>query len=194
MSNFNLTAEIQRAVVRALAEDIGAGDLTAALVPDNTVATATVITRESAILCGRAWFDEVFHRLDPDIQISWNFMDGERIAANATLCTLQGAARALLTGERTGLNFLQTLSGTATETRRYVDAITGEGVSLALAQSGAAVDVIERALHRAEEGTAIAPALGIGQCRGRGVHPLVHPAVVAGEELAIRGCNHRARC
>lgn len=127
MSNFNLTTEIQRSVERALAEDIGSGDLTAALVPEATQASATVITRETAILCGRSWFDEVFRRLDPGIQIEWNYMDGERVMANATLCRLTGTARALLTGERTALNFLQTLSGTATETRRYVDAIAGTG-------------------------------------------------------------------
>lgn len=127
MSTFNLSTEIQRSVERALAEDIGSGDLTAALVPETTQASATVITREAAIMCGRSWFDEVFRRLDPSVQIEWNYMDGERVAANATLCRLQGQARALLTGERTALNFLQTLSGTATETRRYVDAIAGTG-------------------------------------------------------------------
>jgi len=127
MSNFNLATEIQRSVTRALAEDVGSGDLTAALVPSSSTASATVITREPAILCGRAWFDEVFLRLDPAIAIEWNYMDGERVAANSVLCSLQGSARPLLTGERTALNFLQTLSGTATETRRYVDAITGLG-------------------------------------------------------------------
>lgn len=127
MSTFNLSTEIQRSVERALAEDIGSGDLTAALVPETTQASATVITREAAIMCGRSWFDEVFRRLDPSVQIEWNYMDGERVTANATLCRLHGQARALLTGERTALNFLQTLSGTATETRRYVDAIAGTG-------------------------------------------------------------------
>jgi nicotinate-nucleotide pyrophosphorylase (carboxylating) len=127
MSNFNLSAEIQRSVTRALAEDIGSGDLTAALVPAAATATATVITREAGILCGRSWFDEVFHRLDPTIVIDWNYMDGQRVTANAVLCSLRGLARPLLTGERTALNFLQTLSGTATETRRYVDAIATTG-------------------------------------------------------------------
>jgi nicotinate-nucleotide pyrophosphorylase (carboxylating) len=127
MSNFNLTTEIQRSVDRALAEDVGSGDLTAALVPATTRATATVITRENAIVCGRAWFDEVFRRLDPTIHIEWQYMDGERAMANSLLCRIEGPARALLTGERTALNFLQTLSGTATTTRRYVDAIAGTG-------------------------------------------------------------------
>ena len=115
MPNFNLTHEIERSVASALAEDVGAGDLTAALVPETTTATATVITREPTILCGRSWFDEVFKQLDPKISIEWNYMDGQRIAANKTICTLQGSARPLLTGERTALNFLQTLSGTPTE-------------------------------------------------------------------------------
>lgn len=130
MTSFNLSTEIGRAVERALAEDIGSGDLTASLVPATTQATATVITREQAILCGRSWFDEVFHRLDPAIRIEWNFMDGERVSPNAVLCRLTGLARPLLTGERTALNFLQTLSGTATETRRYVDAIAGTGCKI----------------------------------------------------------------
>ena len=114
----------------ALAEDVGAGDLTAALIPETTTATATVITREPTILCGRSWFDEVFKQLDPKISIEWNYMDGQRIAANKIICTLQGSARPLLTGERTALNFLQTLSGTATDTRRYVDAIAGIGCKI----------------------------------------------------------------
>lgn len=127
MSIFNLSTEIGRAVDRALAEDVGSGDLTASLVPAGTQATATVITRERAILCGRSWFDEVFRRLDPTIDIEWHYMDGQRVAPNALLCRLKGPARPLLTGERTALNFLQTLSGTATETRRYVDAVAGTG-------------------------------------------------------------------
>jgi nicotinate-nucleotide pyrophosphorylase (carboxylating) len=130
MPNFNLTHEIQRSVASALAEDVGTGDLTASLVPPTTTATATVITREPTILCGRSWFDEVFRQLDPDISIEWNYMDGQRIVPNKILCTLQGLARPILTGERTALNFLQTLSGTATDTRRYVDAIAGIGCKI----------------------------------------------------------------
>ncbi len=127
MTTFNLSTEIRRSVDRALAEDIGSGDLTAELVPATTRASATVITREKAIVCGRSWFDEVFHRLDPSIEVEWNYMDGERVEANAMICRVRGPARPLLTGERTALNFLQTLSGTATETRLYVDAIAGTG-------------------------------------------------------------------
>lgn len=121
----NLSVEISQAVERALVEDVGGGDLTAALVPASTTANATVITREAAILCGTAWFDEVFRQLTPTVRVEWNYTDGDRVDANAVLCELSGPARPLLTGERTALNFLQTLSGTATATRRYVDAIAG---------------------------------------------------------------------
>lgn len=117
-------AQIQEDVRRALAEDVGSGDLTAALVPD-AMAHAELVSREAAILCGTAWFDEVFRQLDTRIQIKWNRRDGEPITANAPLCVLTGPARAILTGERSALNFLQTLSGTATLTARYVEAVRG---------------------------------------------------------------------
>jgi nicotinate-nucleotide pyrophosphorylase (carboxylating) len=116
---------ISKTVAAALSEDIGSGDLTAQLIPAARAARATVITREAAVLCGRAWVDEVFRQLDSSIRISWSVADGERIRENQLLCTLEGPARALLTGERTALNFLQSLSGTATTTRRYVDAVSG---------------------------------------------------------------------
>lgn len=109
---------------RALAEDIGSGDLTAALVPADKRARASVVAREACVLCGTAWFDAVFRQLDPVVRVAWVARDGERIAADTVLCELEGPARALLTGERTALNFLQTLSGTATETRRYADALS----------------------------------------------------------------------
>lgn len=112
-------------VKTALAEDIGAGDITAQLVPQDSIRAARVITREDAVLCGRAWFDEVFRQLDPGVAITWHAADGDRIHADQALCDLKGPARSLLTAERTALNFLQTLSGTATTTRRYVDAISG---------------------------------------------------------------------
>lgn len=118
------SAQIQDDVRRALAEDVGSGDLTAALVPDTT-AHAELIVRETAILCGTAWFDEVFRQMDTRVQVKWNARDGERIAANAALCSITGPARAMLTGERSALNFLQTLSGTATLTARYVEAVRG---------------------------------------------------------------------
>ena len=116
---------IAQDVERALAEDVGAGDLTAELLPTQLVASAEVITREDAVLCGQAWFNAVFRALDTAIKIEWRAQDGDRVAANAVLCRLHGPARALLTGERAALNFLQTLSGTATTARRYVDAIAG---------------------------------------------------------------------
>ncbi|WP_303907640.1 carboxylating nicotinate-nucleotide diphosphorylase [Thiohalomonas denitrificans] len=114
-------------VARALAEDVGSGDLTAALIPETAWATATIITRENAVVCGRPWVDEVFRQLDRNLQIHWWVREGDLIGAGRTLCTLEGSARHLLTGERTALNFLQTLSGTATITARYVDAVAGTG-------------------------------------------------------------------
>lgn len=120
-----LPNDIAETVRRALAEDVGAGDLTANLIPGTTLARAQVISREDAVLCGAAWFDEVFRQLDHHVRVEWNARDGETIRENQVLCTLAGPARAILTGERTALNFLQALSGTATATRRYVEAIRG---------------------------------------------------------------------
>jgi nicotinate-nucleotide pyrophosphorylase (carboxylating) len=117
--------EIRTQVRRALEEDVGSGDLTASLIPPEAVAEATVVSREAAVLCGSAWFDECFHQLDDAVRISWQAVDGERVAPGAVLCRLHGSARALLTGERTALNFLQTLSGTATAARAYADALAG---------------------------------------------------------------------
>lgn len=117
--------DIREAVSRALAEDVGSGDVTAALIPPDTIAAATVISRQSAVLCGRAWFEQVFAQLDPAVQVHWQAADGDQIERDLVICRLQGPARALLTGERTALNFLQTLSATATRTRRYVDAVAG---------------------------------------------------------------------
>jgi nicotinate-nucleotide pyrophosphorylase (carboxylating) len=108
----------------ALAEDVGSGDATAALVP-NQAMKARVICRESAVLCGRPWFDAVFRELDSMIEVHWAAEEGERLAPNQLVCELAGPAPQLLTGERTALNFLQTLSGTATLTRCYVDAVAG---------------------------------------------------------------------
>ena len=118
-------AYVSAGVAAALAEDVGTGDLTAQLIPADRVSRATVITREDAVLCGTAWFDEVFRQVDPRVRVAWSASDGELVRADQQLCTLDGPARALLTGERTALNFLQALSATATETRRYVDAVAG---------------------------------------------------------------------
>lgn len=116
---------VEREVRDALAEDVGAGDLTAGLLPEGQGAAAQVVTREPGVLCGRAWFDTVFHLLDAGIRIQWEAADGERIAPGQRLCTLTGGIRGLLTGERTALNYLQTLSGTASRARRYADAVAG---------------------------------------------------------------------
>jgi len=120
-----LRVEIQRTVAAALSEDIGTGDLTARLIPDSMEARGRVITREDAVLCGTAWFDAAFATLDPTATILWHVRDGERISAGQTLCDVVTGARALLTAERTALNFLQLLSGTATLTNRYVEAVAG---------------------------------------------------------------------
>ena len=118
-----LPNDIQTTVARALAEDIGTGDVTAGLIPADKQASATVISREDATLCGVAWFNEVFRQLDPAVQIDWQYQDGDRVEANALLCSLRGSARSILSGERAALNFLQTLSATATATRRYVELV-----------------------------------------------------------------------
>lgn len=123
-------ARISETVAAALAEDVGTGDITAGLIPAAATATARVITREVAIICGRAWVDEVFGQVDPDVRIEWQCDDGDRVEANQELFTLAGNARSLLTGERTALNFLQFLSGTATTARHYADLVATTGVKL----------------------------------------------------------------
>ncbi|HHV49271.1 MAG TPA: carboxylating nicotinate-nucleotide diphosphorylase [Rhodocyclaceae bacterium] len=123
--DYPLAEEIARNVDAALAEDVGAGDLTAALVPAARAARATVVAREAGVLCGRDWFDACVLRLDPAAQVQWSAAEGERIEAGQVLCTLAGDARALLTAERSALNFLQLLSAVASKTRIYADAIAG---------------------------------------------------------------------
>lgn len=118
-----LPNDIQKTVRRALAEDIGGGDITAALIPEAAQCDATVISRESAIICGVAWFNAVFQQLDTGIEVTWRVKDGDAVGVNQILCSLHGSARSLLSGERAALNFLQTLSGTATTARRYADAV-----------------------------------------------------------------------
>lgn len=120
-------ARVAEQVRLALAEDLGRGDLTAGLIPAGTVAEAEVVCRESAVLCGRAWFDQVFHQLDPAVEIEWRLDDGSRLQPEQRVCRLRGAARPLLSGERTALNFLQTLSATASLAARYVAAVAGTG-------------------------------------------------------------------
>ncbi|MEJ2106287.1 MAG: carboxylating nicotinate-nucleotide diphosphorylase [Acidiferrobacteraceae bacterium] len=117
-------------VRRALEEDVGSGDLTAELIPASENAVAHVVTREDMVVCGRAWFDECFHQLDSGLRIEWKVDDGDLLAAGTVLCTLEGNARALLTGERAALNFLQLLSGTATISHRYSSAVAGTGAAV----------------------------------------------------------------
>lgn len=121
----DLAPHIRANVAAALGEDIQQGDLTAQLIPENIQGHATIITRQDAVLCGSAWFDTCFKTLDEYCEIKWLAQDGEAIIANQTLCEIRGNARAMLTAERAALNFLQTLSATATLTRRYVDAVRG---------------------------------------------------------------------
>lgn len=121
---------IEQQVRAVLAEDVGDGDRTAALLPQDALSLVEVITRQDAVICGCAWFDEVFRQLDPGVSVQWQMRDGERVGRGQTLCRLTGPTRALLTGERTALNYLQTLSGTATRARKYADAVAGLPVRL----------------------------------------------------------------
>jgi len=116
---------IERDVRRALQEDLGSGDVTANLLPEGRAARARVITRQPAIICGQAWFDACFHLVDADVSVEWLVAEGDRVSAGQTLCHVAGRARALVSAERSALNFLQTLSATATTTATYVEAIRG---------------------------------------------------------------------
>jgi nicotinate-nucleotide pyrophosphorylase (carboxylating) len=130
MFESGLAAYIHHIVTNSLNEDVRTGDLTSQLLPANQISSARVITRQQAVLCGTQWFDECFRLLDPDCEINWLAKDGDSIATGQTLCAINGQSRALLTAERSALNLLQTLSGTATRTRRYVDAVAGMAVKI----------------------------------------------------------------
>ena len=123
-------ADIPATVARALSEDIGSGDITARLIPADKQARAVVISREAAVICGRAWVDEVFRQLDPATQVEWYINEGDLVSPEQKLFTLQGNARVLLTGERAALNFLQTLSATATLVRDYANLAAGSHVKI----------------------------------------------------------------
>jgi nicotinate-nucleotide pyrophosphorylase (carboxylating) len=125
-----LGAEIEANVRNALREDIGSGDITAQLIPGERLAHATVITREPAVICGTAWVDAVFRQLDPRVAVHWQVADGDKAEANQALFHLEGPARALLSGERSALNFLQTLSAVATRCRHFADLVQGTQVKL----------------------------------------------------------------
>jgi len=124
MSELNVD-QVLSDVARALAEDVGSGDLTAQLIPATQTARARVVTREAAVIAGRPWFDACFQALDPDCVIDWRVNEGDTITAGSVLVEIKGNARALLTAERPALNFLQTLSAVATATQPYVDAVRG---------------------------------------------------------------------
>jgi nicotinate-nucleotide pyrophosphorylase (carboxylating) len=126
----DLSSEIEANVRRALAEDIGSGDITAQLIPAERLAQASIITREAAVIAGTAWVDAVFRQLDPRVAVHWQVRDGERVSANQVLFHLEGPARALLSGERSALNFLQTLSAVATRCQHYADLVQGTAVKL----------------------------------------------------------------
>ncbi len=125
-----LRAEIEANVRRSLREDIGSGDITAQLIPESRLANATVITRDRAVICGTAWVDEVFRQLDARVAVHWQVQDGQQAEPNQALFHLEGPARALLSGERTALNFLQTLSAVATRCQHYANLVQGTGVKL----------------------------------------------------------------
>jgi nicotinate-nucleotide pyrophosphorylase (carboxylating) len=125
-----LQAAFEQNILAALLEDIGSGDLTGKLVPDDTRVTARVIVREAAVLCGAPWFEGVMLAVDQDTDIAWQFAEGDLMQANSTVCTITANPRALLTAERAALNFLQLLSGVATATRRYVDVIAGTNAAI----------------------------------------------------------------
>ncbi|AQQ68287.1 nicotinate-nucleotide diphosphorylase (carboxylating) [Microbulbifer agarilyticus] len=126
----NLVPDIQRSVRDALTEDVGDGDITAQLIPAERQARARVITREECVFCGRAWVDEVFRQLDPALNVIWHVEDGQRVEANSTLFELDGNARSILTGERCALNFVQTLSGTASTAATYAALTSGTQIKI----------------------------------------------------------------
>ncbi|MBU2965172.1 carboxylating nicotinate-nucleotide diphosphorylase [Amphritea sp. 2_MG-2023] len=130
MANTQLLSDIPATVRTALLEDIGDGDITARLIPAEQQAKARVISREDAIICGVSWVNEVFHQVDKSVKVNWLVSDGDHVKPNQTLFELEGPARSLLTGERSALNFLQTLSGTATISAYYASLIEGTGVKL----------------------------------------------------------------
>ncbi len=129
-SSLPLPNDIATTVKQALAEDVGPGDLTADLIAADATAAAQLTSRDDIVLCGTAWFDEVFRQIDPSVAVCWHAADGESVASGTVVCYISGPARPMLTGERTAINLLQTLSGTATTTAHYVQAIVGTGTRL----------------------------------------------------------------
>lgn len=130
MTDNSLPTDLARIVSLALQEDVGDGDITSLLIADNLQAKAHILCREEAILCGIAWVEETYRNIDSRLQIQWNFKDGDSLKKDAQVAEIVGNARAILTGERTALNFLQTLSGTATITKQYTERLKGTSVIL----------------------------------------------------------------
>lgn len=130
MTSDNIAAQAQEDVRRALAEDVGAGDLTAALVPARQRVQARILAREAAVICGTPWAEAALRALDPGVQLTWLVGEGQRCAPDQVVLEMQGDARALLSAERTALNFLQLLSGVATKTAQYVEAVAGTGAAI----------------------------------------------------------------
>lgn len=126
----DLATSVTEAVKAALQEDIRTGDINALLIPEDRQATARILVRDPAVICGQAWVNEVFKQIDPSVRIDWHHGDGDRVDANTVVLTLTGPARSLLTGERAALNFMQLLSGTATRTARFVEQLTGTHTNL----------------------------------------------------------------
>jgi len=130
MASAKLPDDLDACVERALAEDVGSGDVTAKLVPKDAQAQAVVIAREPSVLCGRPWFERVFTKLDAHVKVTWDVEEGGALRNGQRVCAIRGPARPMLTGERTALNFLQTLSGTATLVRKFVDRVRGTPVRI----------------------------------------------------------------
>ncbi len=130
MSKVISQGDIEVQVALALLEDVGSGDRTAALIPEEAISQVEVVCRDASVIAGIAWFNEVFHQLDSSVAIGWRVSDGDRVNPGDLLCSFQGNTRALLTGERTALNYLQVLSGTATLAARYADAVAGTGARI----------------------------------------------------------------
>lgn len=175
-------------VEAALREDIGSGDVTAALVPADQRVRGRVICREAAVLCGTAWVDEIFRRLDASIRITWHVRDGDRVAPDTRVFEIEGPARPILTGERTALNFLQTLSATATAARRFVDAVAGTGCTI--------LDT-RKTLPGLRSAQKYAVRCGGAQNHRRGLYDLVlikenHIAAAGSIETAIRAARSSA--
>lgn len=125
-----LQAAFEQNILAALLEDVGSGDLTGKLVPDDTRVTARVIVREAAVLCGAPWFEGLMLAVDQDTEIDWHYAEGDLMGLDSTVCTIRANPRSLLTAERGALNFMQLLSGVATATRRYVDVIAGTNAAI----------------------------------------------------------------